>query len=64
MRKGRGAQADGLGESGRDAGPDPRYAQGAVALARSNAGSHHGYQWGAQPEDEGYEQVFQARARP
>src|SRR5207302_5552833 len=56
IRKGRGAKADGLGENSRDTGPDPCDAQGAVALARSNAGSDHRNQRRAQPEDQGYEQ--------
>src|ERR1700676_1686505 len=62
--KDRGAEADSLGQGGRDAGPDPRNAQGAVALSRSDVSADHRNQRRAQSEGEGYEKVFQPRARP
>src|SRR3989475_13104012 len=58
----RSPEADDLRETRGDSGADPGRAQRAATLACADVGSHHGDERATQPEDEGDQEVLEARA--
>jgi hypothetical protein len=54
-------QPDGFAQARRDGGADPGRPQRAVALTGADIGSDHGDQGAARSEDEGNQQIFDAR---
>ena len=56
----RGNQPNAAGDHGRDRGPDPGHAAGALHLAGADIGANHGHQRCAEAEDQRNLQILQS----